>query len=252
MMTMKNNAVRAMILAAGEGTRLKKLTLETPKVLLPVGGVPLIEHTLGWLRSYEISRVVINLYHLGEIIMKLLGDGARLNVEITYSNEDTLLGTAGGVKRVENFFGSTFLVVYGDVLADFNLSQMLRLHRRKRAMATIAVLDILNQRDAGIVEMDKEGKILGFVEKPTGGSRAGNFRNGGIYIFEKTIISHIPGEGFSDFGYDIFPRLVELDLPIYGYVLKRGDYLIDIGTIERYFQANEDVKTGKVKIKCQG
>ena len=247
-MTMKNNAVRAMILAAGEGTRLKQLTLETPKVLLPVGGVPLIEHTLGWLRSYEISRVVINLYHLGEIIMKLLGDGARLNVEITYSNEDTLLGTAGGVKKMESFFTDTFVVVYGDVLANFDLGAMIKFHQDNKALATIAVLEVPNPWDVGIIDINETGRLLNFTEKPPRGSKPGNLGSGGVYVLENEFLDNIPSEGFCDFAYNIFPQIIKLGVPVYGYHLNRGDYLLDIGTPENYNRANEDVRARKAKM----
>ena len=248
-MAMGNDVIKAMILAAGEGTRLRPLTLETPKVLLPVGGIPLIEHTLTWLKSYGISEVAINLHHLGEKIRDFLGDGFRFGVKVVYSPEETLLGTLGGVKRVAHFFGKTFVVVYGDVLTNFNLSDMLRFHQMKNSLTTIVILRLPNPLDVGIVEMNQEEKILSFVEKPPPGSETGNLGSGGVYVLEKEIFDYIPDEGYCDFAYDIFPKLVELRLPVYGYVLRPGDYLIDIGTTEKYQKANEDVKAEKVRIR---
>ena len=250
-MAVGNEIHQAMILAAGEGIRLRPLTLETPKVLLPVGGVPLIEHTLIWLKNYGISEVAINLHHMGEKIKEFLGDGSRFEMKVSYSPEETLLGTAGGVKRMEHFFKSTFVVVYGDVLTDFNLTDMIQFHRKKEAMATLAVLEIPNPWAVGVVEINEQGRVLSFVEKPPCGSEAGNLASGGVYILEREILDYIPGGVFSDFAYDIFPQLIEPSFPIYGYALKPEDYLTDIGTIDKYQKANEDVKAGRVKIRYE-
>ena len=250
-MAMNGDAVKAMILAAGEGTRLKPLTLETPKVLLPIGGPPLIEYTLTWLRSHGISEVAINLYHLGDKIKDYLGSGSRLGVNISYSQEETLLGTAGGVKRIEHFFNTTFVVVCGDILTDFDLRGMIQFHREKKAMATIAVLEVSNPWDVGIVDMNEEGRILSFIEKPHPGSVRSNLSSGGVYVLDKEILDYIPSQGFCDFAYDIFPMIIKLGLPAYGYCLNHEDYLTDIGTIDKYHQANEDVTAGKVKISYE-
>ena len=246
--TSSSRITKAMILAAGEGTRLRPLTLETPKVLLPVAGVPLICYTLTWLRSHGIGEVCINLHHLGNRIKESLGDGSRLGVEVRYSDEDVLLGTAGGVKKVEHFFDTTFVVVYGDVLTDFNLSAMTDFHQRKRAMATLAVTRVSNPWETGIVEMKEEGRIISCIEKPPKGTEMGNMANGGVYVLERQVLDFIPSQGFYDFAYDVFPKLIRANFPVYGYVLRHKDYLIDIGTIDKYLKANEDVKSGKVKM----
>ncbi|MBA7502771.1 UTP--glucose-1-phosphate uridylyltransferase [subsurface metagenome] len=231
--------MKAMILAAGEGMRLRPLTLETPKILLPIEGTPLIQYTLAWLKSHGISEVAINLHHLGEKIKDFLGDGSKFGVRICYSPEEKLLGTAGGVKKMEKFFDGTFAVVYGDVLTDFNLSAMANYHKEKKALGTLALFQAPNPWQAGIVEIDKQGRLLRFREKPPRGSESGNLSSGGVYILEKDILSYILGEGFCDFGYDVFPKLVELALPLYGYILEPQDYLIDIGTPEKYHKAQE-------------
>ena len=248
---MSSDVVKAMILAAGEGTRLRPLTLETPKVLLPVGGVFLIEYTLSWLKSHGISQVAINLYHLGDKLEDFLGNGSHFGMNISYSTEETLLGTAGGVKRMEHFFDGTFVVVYGDVLTDFDLSQMIRFHQTKNSLATLALLEVPNPWDVGIVGINKRRRILSFVEKPPPGSKVGNLGSGGVYVLEKGIFNYIPSESSSDFAYDIFPKLIEFGLPVYGHILNPDDYLIDIGTIDNYRKANEDVRAGKVKIRYE-
>lgn len=239
--------MKAMVLVAGEGTRLRPLTLETPKTLLPVGGRPLIEYTLAWLKTHGIWEVAINLHHLGDKISTFLGNGSHFGIKITYSLEESLLGTAGGVKRMEQFFNNTFVVVYGDNLTDFNLSAMIKFHREKKALATLAIFEVPNLWEVGIVEIEEGSRVLRLVEKPQ--SLISNLANGGVYVLEKEILDHIPAWGFSDFACDILPKLIELGLPIYGYRLKSGDYFIDIGTMEKYQKANEDVKAGKVKIR---
>ncbi len=247
-MAMSSELTKAIILAAGEGTRLRPLTEEIPKVLLPIGGAPLIEYTLTWLKSHTISEVAINLHHLSDKIKDFLGDGSRFGIKISYSWEETLLGTAGGVKRMEHFFNDTFVVVYGDILANIDLDAMVNIHRTKDSLATIAVMQVPNPWDVGIVEMDGEGRILSFVEKPAHGSGTVNLSSGGVYILEKQIFDYIPNEGSLDFGYDIFPKLLALNLPLYGYALRAGDYLIDIGTIYKYRRAYDDVNIGRLKL----
>ncbi len=244
--------MKAMILAAGEGTRLRPLTSDTPKVLLPISGVPLIEYTLRWLKHHGISEVAINVHHLASKVHSFLGDGARFGMKFLYSQEETLLGTAGGVKRMEAFFDSPFVVVYGDVLTDLDLSSMSRCHQDRKAVATLAVLEIPNPWEVGVVETDNEGRITGFTEKPSRGLEKGNLSSGGVYILEKKVLNYIPNEGFCDFAYDVFPRLIKLGLPLYAYHLEDDDYLLDIGTAEKYNQANQDIEARKPALSRSG
>ncbi|MBL7165651.1 MAG: NDP-sugar synthase [Dehalococcoidales bacterium] len=240
--------MKAMILAAGEGTRLRPLTLTVPKVLLPVSGVPLIRHILAWLKSHGIREVAINLHYQGQKIRDALGDGRNLGMQIVYSPEDTILGTAGGVKRMAYYLDGPFVVHYGDVLTDFDLTDMLRFHQAKRAAATLSILKVSRPRSAGVIEMDADARVLGFTEKPAERATSSNLENGGTYILERAVLDHIPAEHPSDFGHDVFPALLARDLPVYGYVLKDDDYLVDIGTIEKYRQANEDMDAGRIRV----
>jgi NDP-sugar pyrophosphorylase family protein len=237
-----------MILAAGEGIRLKPFTLETPKALLPIRGVPLICHTLTWLKRYGISKVAINLHHLGNNIRDFLGDGSRFGVEISYSYEENLLGTAGGVKKMERFFNKTFLVVYGDILTNIDLPTVIGFHRKKKAMITLVLSEITNPCGVGIVQLNERGRVLNFVEKPSRGIHYSNLANGGIYVMEKGILDYVPNHGFYDFAYDIFPKLIQRQLPIYGYSIKPQDYLIDIGTYEKYQLVNRNINDGILRI----
>ena len=243
---------KAMVLAAGKGTRLGPLTLATPKVLLPVGSAgPLIGYTISWLKNHGINEVAINLHHMGDKIKEFLGDGSRFGVKVFYSLEETLLGTAGALKRLEHFFDGTFVVVYGDVFTDFNLSDMIRFHRERKALATLAVLEVGSRRDVGIVKMNDERRVRSFIEKPSSGSTPNNLASGGVYVLEREIMDYVPGERFTDFAYDVLPRLIEDNMPIYGYILKTTDYLVDIGTVNRYSKAVADVRAGKVKTRYE-
>jgi NDP-sugar pyrophosphorylase family protein len=244
-MDISNRLSKAMILAAGEGTRLKPFTLTKPKVMVPIGGRPLIEYTLEWLKSFGVTKVAINLHYLGQLIADYLGDGNRFGLIITYSYEEDLLGTAGGPKKLEPFFAKDrFILVYGDILTNLDLRQMLDKHLNSGAMATMALFTAPNPHEVGIVEVDCFGRILNFVEKPTHGTKTGDLANGGIYILEPEIFDYIP-LGYADFGFHIFPSLLRHGIPLYGYKVEGGEYLIDVGSTEKYAQANKDFMGGR-------
>lgn len=234
-----------MVLAAGEETRLRPLTPEIPEALLPAGGVPLICYTLAWLRRYGISQVLINPHHLGEKVRESLGDGSRFGVEISYSQEDSILGAVDGVKRMEQFFDGTFVVIYGDVLTDFDLPAMISFHRAKKALTTLAPLQATNLQEVGVVKLDKKDLVVSFMEKPqspiSNPQPSLTLANSGIYVLQTESLDYIPSQGFADFACDIFPKLIGLGLPVYGYRLQPADYLIDIGSPEKYRKANENV-----------
>jgi len=249
--------MKAMILAAGEGTRLRPLTLETPKPLLPVDGVPLIAYILTWLGGYGISEVVINLCHLGDKIKLYVGDGSQLRMKVIYSEEISALGTAGGVKKAGSFFDGTFIVVYGDNLTDFNLSSMIKFHRQKKAAATMVAFRPSDPSQVGMLDIDKDGRINRLIEKPKNttagisGRQSSSLANGAVYILEPEVLNYIEEGKVSDFAYDVFPRLIADGAPVYGYPLKPDDYFIDIGSVKSYQRVNEDVKAGRVKVKIQ-
>jgi len=244
--------MKAMVLAAGEGTRLRPLTNTVPKVLLPVGGLPLIRHILSWLKSHGIRDVVINLHYLGDRIREELRDGSGLGVDITYSSEETILGTAGGVRRMAAFFDGPFIVHYGDVLTDFSLTDMVRFHREKQALATLSVLRVSRPRVAGVVEMDADGRVTSFVEKPAERPVSASLESGGTYVLDPAVLEHIPADRPSDFGHDVLPDLVRARIPVYGYVLRQTDYLVDIGSHEKYRQANRDMAARRIRIGASG
>jgi NDP-sugar pyrophosphorylase family protein len=249
--------MKAMILAAGEGTRLQPLTLETPKPLLPVNGVPLLAYILTWLGKNGISEVAINLCHFGDKIKRFVGDGSQFRMKVTYSEEASPLGTAGGVKKIAHFFDGTFVVAYGDNLTDFDLSSMIRFHQQKQAAVTLAAFRPPDPSQVGMLDMGKDGRINKLIEKPknpTGGTpgfKSSGLANAAVYVLEPEVLGYIEEGKVSDFGYDVFPRLIADGAKVFGYPLQPVDYFIDIGSLTNYQRVNEDVKAGKVKVKIQ-
>ena len=232
--------MKAIILAAGAGTRLRPLTDTCPKPMLPVAGRPLLVHTLGWLRKHGVAEAALNLHYLPEVVRAGLGDGSAWGVHLRYSFEPELLGTAGAARAIaERFPGwldQTFLVVYGDMPLDLDLADLAAFHRSRAAALTIALKHTATPQSQGMVELDEAGRVLRFVEKPPDWDR-GDLANAGVYVCEPAVLAAIP-TGFADFGHDVIPALLAAGQPVYGR-LARG-YLLDIGTPEAYEQANRD------------
>ncbi len=237
--------MRAMILAAGEGTRLRPLTLTTPKPMLPVSGKPTLEWILLWLQAYGIGEAAINLSYKPEVIESYFGDGTRCGVRLTYSIEETILGTAGGAKRLETFLNEPFVLVYGDVLTDLNLGELIALHQAQapEPHVTLSLYHVPNPTECGIVGLDESGRVTRFVEKPPADEVFSDLANAGVLIIEPEILASIPAETFYDFSQDLFPRLMEAGIPFYGWVLPEENYLIDIGSHEKYAQVQADWPT---------
>lgn len=242
--------MKAIILAAGLGTRLIPLTKDVPKPLLPLNGKPLIQHNIEWLRSNGIKEIAINLHHLPEKIKTFLGDGSKFGVRITYSYEKNIMGTAGGVKKLENFAkNSPFMVYYGDNITNLNIKKLVNFHKSKGGMATICLHPIKEKelKDSSIVELGKDNRILSFAEKPNEktikkiSGKKNNYSNAGIYLLEPEIFDFIEKNKFTDFAKDIFPMLIKKGKMIYGYPL--DCFWAEIGNAEKY----KNIK--KIKIK---
>lgn len=231
--------MKAMVLAAGEGTRLQPLTLDCPKPMLPIGGKPLLEHTIQWLKSYGFRQIAINLHHRPETITSYFGDGRRWGVEITYSYEENLLGTAGAVRKMRPFFQETFAVVYGDVLTNLPLDALMSFHLSRKTL-TMALYRVSNPTEVGLVGLDEEGRVVSFKEKPRPEEVFTDLANSGIFLLEPEIIEFIPENTFYDFGLHLFPKLLEIGVPIYGWPVPPSTYLIDIGTREKYERARKE------------
>jgi mannose-1-phosphate guanylyltransferase / phosphomannomutase len=234
--------VRALVLAAGEGTRLRPLTLDCPKPMLPVGGRPILEHLIALLRSHGVTEIAINLHYQPNAIVRHFGDGSRFGVSIIYSREERLLGSAGAAKQLEWFFDDSFLLLYGDVLTDLDLSALSEQHRIRRAAATLALHEVPDPTRCGIVGLGPDGRIVRFVEKPSPDAVFSNLTAAGVCVLEPGILRHIPLDRPFDLGYDLFPLLLGRGLPVYGY-LARG-YVLDVGSPERYAQAEADLQAG--------
>ena len=234
--------MNAMILAAGKGTRLYPLTETLPKPMVPVADKPVLEHTVNWLRRHGINRIVINLHHQGSAIRTHFGDGRRWDVALHYSDEPELLGTAGGVKRVEEFFDDPFVVVYGDVLTDLDLGVLAAFHRACGPAPHVTLT--LDQRpdasQCGVVELDPAGRVTRFVEKPKPEEIQSPWVNSGIMVLDRALLARIPAGRFCDFGREILPEWLRSGVPLFGWGLPPTAYLVDMGTPEKYAQANRD------------
>jgi NDP-sugar pyrophosphorylase family protein len=233
-----------MILAAGKGTRLYPLTDALPKPMLPVAGEPVLHHTLRWLKRHGIRTVAINLHHQGSAIREAAGDGRTFGLSILYSEEPELLGTAGGVKRIEDFFEDPFVVVYGDVLTDLDLGALAGAHLARQPGGPHATLAVDRREDAaqcGVVEFDAAGRVQRFVEKPSGLDRAATpWANSGVMVLDRALLAEIPAGRFCDFGRDVLPDWLRRGVPLFAWPLPATAYLIDMGTPEKYAQANHE------------
>ena len=242
--------MKAFIMAAGVGTRLRPLTYEIPKPMVPVVNKPTIEHTLENLKRHGIFQVAMNLNYHPETIRSYFGDGTRSGMKVTYSLEKDLMGTAGGVKKMEKFFDSTFIVMSGDGLTDIDITKAVKFHKQHKAMATMVLKPIEAKFDYGVTITDKNGKISKFIEKPSWGDIFANTVNTGIYIFEPEIFSFIPKDKFYDFGMNVWPDLLKKKQKIFGYVME--EYWTDVGNLAEYRKGVADALDRKLTVRIPG
>jgi mannose-1-phosphate guanylyltransferase len=232
--------MKAVILAAGAGTRLRPLTNTCPKPMLPIAGRPLLARTLDWLRAVGVAEVALNLHHLPDVVRAGLGDGNAWGMLLRYSYEPVLLGTAGAVRAIADqhpgWLDQTFLLIYGDMLLDIALEDLRALHRSSGATLTMALKRTSTPHTQGMVAVDAEGRVERFVEKPAAWDH-GDLANAGIYLCEPEVLEFIP-PGASDFGHDIIPALLASGPRVWG--RQAQGYLLDIGTPEAYEQAQRD------------
>ena len=240
--------MKAMILAAGVGSRLDPLTRAIPKPMVPIVNRPVIEHIVLDLKKHGFTDIRINVHYLGNVIEAGLGDGSRLGVNISYAHEEKLWGDAGSVKRSEEFFaGETFLVVGGDDISDIDLSGLMQMHRDKNAASTIATTMVDDPSQFGIVVTEDDGRITRFLEKPKGGDVFSKMANTGVYVFEPGVFDLIPAETFYGFGNDVFPQLLAEGRPLYGFATH--SYWKDVGNLQVYRQTNFDALNGRVHLE---
>ncbi|HEY5594126.1 MAG TPA: NDP-sugar synthase [Nitrospiria bacterium] len=233
--------MKAMILAAGLGTRLRPLTDNIPKPLLPLEERPLIEYTLLLLRKYGLTDVIINLHYQGEKIMQTLGDGSRWGMKIRYSEEPRILGTGGGIKKVEaSLSEGPFLVINSDILIEINLDRVIEFHRHKKAAATLVLREDPEVDSWGAVGIDSHNRIRQFLGKPDWtGEPLSKRMFAGIHVMDPRVLTYIPGQGFSNI-IEVYIEMIQKGERLVGQTVK--DYWMDIGTPERYRQAQEDLK----------
>jgi NDP-sugar pyrophosphorylase family protein len=218
-------SIKAMILAAGRGDRLRPLTDRMPKCMVPIGGKPLLEHTIEWLAQCGVTDVIINLFHLPHVVMDHFQDGHRWGIRIEYSIEDHPLGTAGGVRNAAWFFDGPFFLWYGDNLSRCDLKRLNLFHRNKGGSASIALYQRDDVSQSGIVGIDGDDRIVGFLEKPRSDQVFSNLVNAGIYLLDPRIFDWIPKEGASDFALDVFPAMLANGQAMYGYRLSQKEEL---------------------------
>jgi mannose-1-phosphate guanylyltransferase len=257
--------MKAMILAAGKGTRIRPITYVMPKPMIPIMQKPVMEFLVELLRQHGFDQIMVNVSHLSEEIENYFRDGQKFGVQMAYSFEGSIingelvgeaLGSAGGLKKIQDFspfFDSTFVVMCGDALIDLNLSEVVAWHRSKGAMATVVTKTVPKEEVSsyGVVVTDDEGRILDFQEKPKVEEARSNNINTGIYIFEPEVLNYVPSGKEYDIGSDLFPQLVKAGAPFYAIAM---DFQwVDIGKVPDYWQAIQDVLQGKVKnVKIPG
>jgi len=236
-------------MAGGEGTRLRPLTSTQPKPMLPMANRPLMERVVSLLRRHGLKDIVVTVGRQAEAVRTYFGNGLELGVDIAYVTEGSPLGTAGCVRNAMENMTGTFLVISGDVLTDIDLSEIVRFHRDKSALATLALKSVANPLEFGVVVTRQDGSVERFLEKPSWGEVFSDTVNTGIYVFEPEIFDFIP-PGAVDFSSDVFPLLVEQSAGFYGCQVK--GYWQDVGTLEAYMSAHRDILDGRVHVEVPG
>jgi mannose-1-phosphate guanylyltransferase len=238
--------MQSLILAGGKGTRLRPLTMHTPKPIMPIANRPFLFYQLELLKRADVQDCILSLSYQPQKIEDKLGDGTLYGMKITYTVEASPLGTAGAYRHATDLIRESTIVFNGDVLTDIDLMDVIKFHREKKALATIVLTPVPNPTAYGLVETDKDGRIQRFLEKPKPEEVTCNTINAGIYILEPKVLDYIPaGESYM-FEYGVFPALLKNKEPFYAYVY--NGYWRDIGSSASYLQSNLDVLAGKVNL----
>lgn len=239
--------MRAVLMAGGSGTRLRPLTCDLPKPMVPILNRPIAEHIINLLKRHNITEVIATLHYLPDVIRDYFHDGSDFGVQMTYAvEEDQPLGTAGCVKNIAELLDRTFLVISGDSITDFDLSAAIRFHKRRQSKATIILTRVPNPIEFGVVIADEEGVIRRFLEKPATSEIFSDTVNTGIYILEPEVLDFLPANQESDFSKDLFPLLLDKEIPMYGYIAE--GYWCDVGHLDAYREAQYDGLHGHVKL----
>ncbi|MBD0289900.1 MAG: NDP-sugar synthase [Thermoleophilia bacterium] len=243
--------MKAMVMAAGLGTRLRPLTDFLPKPMVPVANRPVLHHLLNLLHRHDIREVGVNLHSAPEVIQAYFGNGANLEMEIRWSHEPHLLGTAGGTKKLQSFWGDeTILVTSGDGLHDIDVTALLGHHRRTGALATLAVKPVPDPSSYGVVILERDTRVRGFQEKPSREEARSDLANCGVYVLEPELLERIPSDTFVDFGQDVWPGLVAAGEPVYAYATMA--YWNDVGDLDALRNGILDTVLGHVRVDIPG
>jgi mannose-1-phosphate guanylyltransferase/phosphomannomutase len=242
--------MKAVIMAGGEGTRLRPLTSNSPKPMLPLVNEPMMEHIVRLLRQHGFDEIVVTVAFMANHIRTYFGDGSDFGVRMVYASEEMPLGTAGSVRNAMEELDERFLVISGDVLTDLDLSAIVKAHEENQALATIGLVRVDNPLEFGIVITREDGSIERFLEKPSWGQVFSDTINSGIFVLEPEIFEHIEPDRSVDFSSEVFPALLEQGLPLFGAV---GEgYWEDVGTLEAYLRAHKDILDGRVQVDVPG
>jgi mannose-1-phosphate guanylyltransferase len=254
--------MRAMVLAAGLGTRLRPITFDRPKPMVPVLNRPVMEHILRLLAKHGFTETIANLHWFPDLITEHFGDGSACGVSLTYSREEALLGTSGGVRNVADFLGDDFLIISGDALTDIDLTAMRKFHESHDGIATLATKRVEDTTQFGVAITDSDGRIGGFQEKPQPSEALSDLANCGIYMFRKEIFDFFPApgtskaakpgdpDGFADWAMDVFPKLLAEDVPFYSHEIDA--YWNDIGNLVELRESTYDALNGAVAVEQVG
>jgi mannose-1-phosphate guanylyltransferase len=238
--------MKALFLAGGMGTRLKPLTNELPKPMVPIMNRPLLERNMASLLNCGINEIVISTCYKSKCIRDYFGDGSGFGLKIEYVHEDIPLGTGGAIKNAGNLFNDTFLVFNADIICNMDFMKLIDFHKSQSADATIAVTQVEKPSAYGVIEYDKNNYALSFTEKPTGDQIKSNYINAGVYVLEPKVLSEIPTDRPVSVERETFPALLENGYKVAVY--KGCSYWMDIGTPEKYLQTHEDIMAGECRI----
>jgi mannose-1-phosphate guanylyltransferase/phosphomannomutase len=242
--------VKAVIMAGGEGTRLRPLTSNVPKPMMPLVNEPMMEHIVRLLKQHGFDEIVVTVAFLANHIRAYFGDGSDHGVRMVYATEETPLGTAGSVRNAMDELDERFLVISGDVLTDVDLSAIVQAHDERKALATIGLVRVEDPLEFGIVITREDGSIERFLEKPSWGQVFSDTINSGIFVLEPEIFDHIAPDRPVDFSSEVFPALLDQGLPLYGSVAE--GYWEDVGTLDAYLRAHKDILDGRVQVDIPG
>jgi NDP-sugar pyrophosphorylase family protein len=243
--------MKAMVMAAGLGTRLRPLTEFLPKPMMPVANRPVMHHLVNLLRKHEITELGVNVHFFPDAIMNYFGDGSSLGVSIRWSRERELAGTAGGTKLLEEFWGrESILVTSGDGLHDVDLTAVAEQHARTGALATLVVKPVDDPSAYGVAVLDGTTAIVGFQEKPRPGEERSNLANCGIYVIEPELLERVPPHSFWDFGLHVWPELVKEEGALHAYTTM--SYWNDVGGLDELRNGALDAISGRVRVEIPG